>query len=86
MNENPTTLGPRRVRLVCVHSHTAAPGKSVQKAEGGRKRKHAARQPSRVEQLSPQKTAFQTTFRSAKDHVDLLFKALKTFLILRNTG
>lgn len=62
---------------VCALAYCST-GKSVQKAEGGRKRrKHAARQPSRVEQLSPQKTAFQTTFRSAKDHVDLLFKALK---------
>lgn len=52
---------------MCVHTHTAAPGKSVQKAEGGRKgRKHAARQPSRVERLPPQKTAFQTTLGQPK--------------------
>lgn len=41
MKEDSTTLGPRWVRLMCVHKHTAAPKMSVQTGRRRKERKHA---------------------------------------------
>lgn len=76
----------RRVRLVCVHTHTAAPGKSVQKAEGGREENMLPASHQESSSFHLRRLLFRLTLGQPKIMLDLLFKALKTFLILRNTG